>query len=151
MINRFQEENRFLSNFWPVPVSYLGIIYPTVENAYQAAKLPPGFSFQGYRDMSPGQAKRQGRRKPLRKDWEQVKLQIMQELVAQKFRSSNLAQKLRATFPHEIIEGNCWHDLFWGKCFCPEHKGKGQNNLGKILMQVRESIGAGGMKDDKIL
>jgi predicted NAD-dependent protein-ADP-ribosyltransferase YbiA (DUF1768 family) len=85
---------------------------------------------------------------PLRKDWEQVKLQIMRELVAQKFLAPELAKNLHATFPHELIEGNYWHDLFWGQCFCPKHRGKGQNNLGKILMQVRTSLRAKEVEDE---
>lgn len=34
-------------------------------------------------------------------------------------------------FP-DIVEGNQWHDTFWGVC-----NGVGQNNLGQILMNVR--------------
>ena len=43
--------------------------------------------------------------------------------------------KLLDTGDTELIEGNNWHDTFWGVC-----KGKGQNNLGKILMEVRKDI-----------
>src|SRR3990167_7392789 len=138
MISKFQGDFRFLSNFWPTEVLYQGITYPTVENAYQAAKFPLGMSYTAIRFMKPGDAKRYGRTIPVRKDWKTVKVSIMEDLVSQKFRNSELAKKIKDTFPQDLIEGNFWHDLFWGKCFCPEHKGKGQNNLGKILMQVRE-------------
>lgn len=35
-ITSFLGEYRFLSNFYPAPVSYLGLRYPTVEHAFQA-------------------------------------------------------------------------------------------------------------------
>ena len=38
VIDSFQGEYRFLSNFWPCVVEYEGTEYPSVENAYQAAK-----------------------------------------------------------------------------------------------------------------
>ena len=38
-ITRFHGEYRFLSNFYPVKVEYDGVQYPTVEHAYQAAKV----------------------------------------------------------------------------------------------------------------
>ena len=38
MINEFQGDYRFLSNFHPAEVEMDGIKYPSVEHAYQAAK-----------------------------------------------------------------------------------------------------------------
>jgi len=38
MIDSFKGDFRFLSNFYPVNVDYEGIMYPTVEHAYVAAK-----------------------------------------------------------------------------------------------------------------
>ena len=45
---------------------------------------------------------------------------------------------LLATGGEELIEGNWWHDNFFGVCTCGPCDGKGKNNLGKILMRVRE-------------
>ena len=38
VIDKFRDEYFFLSNFYPVRISFEGIIYPSVENAYQAQK-----------------------------------------------------------------------------------------------------------------
>lgn len=38
MINHFSGKYRVLSNFYPSKIVYEGRVYPTVENAYQAAK-----------------------------------------------------------------------------------------------------------------
>ena len=37
-ITEFQNEYRFLSNFWPAVVKYDGMVFQTVEAAYVAAK-----------------------------------------------------------------------------------------------------------------
>ena len=40
-----------------------------------------------------------------------------------------------------LIEGNYWHDNYWGNCLCPKCKEiEGQNQLGKILMKVRSTL-----------
>lgn len=38
MIDSFRGQYRFLSNFFPALCNYEGIVYPTVEHGYQAAK-----------------------------------------------------------------------------------------------------------------
>ena len=83
-------------------------------------------------------SKRAGRRVKLRKDWEEVKLRIMEEVVRAKFlQHPDLANKLIDTGDEELIEGNCWNDRFWGVDI---RTGIGENNLGKILMKVRSEL-----------
>ena len=86
--------------------------------------------------LDPSSAKRKGRRVKLRDDWEEVKDQIMYEIVLNKFsQNEELRKKLIATGDEYLTEGNTWHDTYWGVC-----NGKGKNKLGKILMQVREEL-----------
>ncbi len=59
----------------------------------------------------------------------------MAGLLVQKFQHPELAALLRATDDAELIEGNTWGDTFWGVC-----KGKGANNLGRMLMEIRSTI-----------
>jgi predicted NAD-dependent protein-ADP-ribosyltransferase YbiA (DUF1768 family) len=42
---------------------------------------------------------------------------------------------LLATDDEELVEGNWWNDTFWGVC-----RGDGENNLGKIIMKVRDEL-----------
>ena len=84
---------------------------------------------------TPGEAKKLARKLPIRPDWEEVKDQIMLDLVRIKFSKSGLKKALLATGDAELIEGNTWNDTYWGVC-----KGVGQNKLGKILMQVRKEL-----------
>ena len=137
MIKEFQGQYRFLSNFWYVNVVLDEHTYPSVEHAYVAAKtLSHGERFCLMNPaMKPGEAKQIGRRLTLRDDWEQVKLEVMEDLVRQKFSMSPLKEMLLMTGQQELIEGNRWGDTFWGVC-----NGKGQNHLGKILMKVRSEL-----------
>jgi len=137
VIGQFTGEYRWLSNFWLQPVEYEGTLYPSVEHAYQAAKSFDIETRERFQDimLKPGEAKRLGRRVNIRSDWEQVKLQVMLELLRKKFSDPGLKAKLLATAGQQLIEGNHWNDTFWGVC-----NGKGQNQLGRLIMQVRAEL-----------
>lgn len=133
-IDRFSGVYRFLSNFWPVIVELDGIDYPSVENAYQAAKTTDSDQRRFFH-YSPEEAKKRGRTIPIRTDWDEIKQNVMLDLLRQKFRNSYLRGFLLSTENAELIEGNWWGDTYWGVC-----NGKGENILGKLLMQVRQEI-----------
>lgn len=138
-ISSFIGVYRFLSNFWPAIVEHEGLTYPSVEHAYQAAKsLDTNERQRIAAIVEPGDAKRAGRALPLRSDWENVKLRVMEDCVRYKFtHHPELREKLLATGDAELIEGNTWGDRFWGVC-----DGQGENHLGKILMRVRAELRA---------
>lgn len=136
-ITQFQGEYRWLSNFWPCRVPYLGLEYPSAENAYQAAKSSDEIVRRKFVTMSPAEAKRAGRKLPVRADWEEVKVHVMRRIVTIKFIvNPTLANKLIMTHPRQLIEGNTWGDTFWGQCPI----GVGENHLGRILMGIRDEI-----------
>ena len=112
-----------------------GVRYPTVENAYQAAKTVNVGDRIKISVMSPRDAKHYGRKVKLWRDWEDLKLEIMKGLIKQKFTIPVLRKKLLATGRRELIEGNYWGDTFWGVC-----NGRGYNYLGRLLMEVRKEI-----------
>jgi ribA/ribD-fused uncharacterized protein len=136
-ITSFSGDHAFLSNFYPAPAPYEGIVFPTSEHAFQAAKTLDMAERRRLANLAtPAQAKRAGRRVVLRSDWQQVKIAIMTAIVRAKFQHNpELAQKLAATADAELVEGNRHHDRFWGVC-----GGVGQNWLGRILMQVRAEL-----------
>ena len=73
----------------------------------------------------------------LREDWEEVKLKVMEDLVRIKFQNQELREKLLETGSLKIEEGNDWGDVFWGVDL---ETGEGENNLGKIIMKIRNEI-----------
>jgi len=133
-IESFDGDYRFLSNFYGVPVTFNGLTYGNAEAAYQAQKQPErAAEFVG---INPAHAKSLGRKLTMRPDWDAVKWQVMLDLTRAKYAQSNyLRKKLLETGHAEIIEGNYWGDTYWGVC-----RGKGRNELGKILMQVRDEL-----------
>ena len=142
MINSFSNQYEFMSNFYNAPVTYDGLTYRNNEAAFQAHKLANKEERKKFCEYSPSKAKLEGRHCNLRKDWEEIKYQIMYDVVKAKFeQNSNLKKLLLDTDNEELIEGNWWHDNCWGDCSCDRCKDiKGQNNLGKILMKVREEL-----------
>lgn len=134
----FRGQKFFLSNFFPVEVEWDGKRYPSVEHAFQAAKtLDPVWRERIRQASTPQEARRLGRKAPLRPDWEQVKVGIMKELLRQKFSYAHLRQKLYQVPDEELVEINTWHDTFWGVCVCPKCKGQGKNVLGQLLKEVK--------------
>ena len=77
----------------------------------------------------------------LRKDWEPQKVNVMLDLLRRKFRQPDLRKMLLDTGDQKLVEGNGWHDNFWGKCICAKCP-KGKNVLGQLLMQVRSELRA---------
>jgi ribA/ribD-fused uncharacterized protein len=136
-ILEFKDEFRWLSNFWPCRVIFEGLEFDSVEAAYVAAKTKDINLRKAVQKLrTSGECKRFGRSIDLRHDWNDVRIDIMTNLIRQKFAlGSELAAKLISTNSAEIIEGNSWNDTFWGVC-----RGKGENNLGKIIMMVRDEL-----------
>ena len=136
MINSFDKEYYFLSNYYPSKITFEGIEYKTVEHAFQAAKSLDNFERYTIAMMpTPGRAKQMGRSTSLRADWEEVKESIMEICLREKFAIPELREKLLATGDEELIEGNTWNDRFWGVC-----NGEGENKLGKLLMKIRKEL-----------
>jgi len=143
-IRGFFEEWRFLSNFHLSHVTLDGEVYDSVEHAYQAAKtlnLKEREKFR-YAGVEPRHAKKMGGALKLRPDWEEVKVAVMRDLLMQKFYPTVLRRKLLCTFTAELVEENNWHDCFYGVCdgTCKQgpHEPLGENNLGRLLMEVRD-------------
>lgn len=133
----------FLSSFSEHPVYYDGFVFPTLENAYQAAKTTDRNQRAAFVGLTPGQAKRAGRNLELRRDWEDRKLPIMRFLLANKFTiNAHLAPELAYTGDMLLVETNTWHDNEWGDCRCGRDAcaAPGKNLLGISLMQLRSYL-----------
>jgi ribA/ribD-fused uncharacterized protein len=128
----------WFSNFLPFdePFVYQGISYRTPENFYQAMKVEYDLETRRAIAMStPSDAKKLGRKVNLRSDWEEIKTQVMEYVIREKFKpGTTWYGRLMSTLDEEIVEWNNWGDRVWGKTL----DGKGENRLGFILMSLRE-------------
>lgn len=134
IIDRFDGQYRFLSNFYEAPLLFRGLVFENAEAAFHSQKcLQRAKQFQG---LNASQAKQLGRQVVIRPDWDKVRDQVMYEVVFEKFsQNAEIRERLITTGEAELIEGNTWNDRYWGVC-----NGIGQNKLGKILMRVRGEL-----------
>jgi N-glycosidase YbiA len=127
------------SNFAPYPITLDGERWPTSEHYFQAQK----FEDKAYRQKirkanSPMLAARLGRdrKQKLRRDWESVKVGVMRAAVLAKFtQHPELRALLLSTGDAKLVE-HTENDDYWGD----GGDGSGKNMLGRILVQVRESL-----------
>ena len=138
MIKEFKNQYFFSSNFYECPIYYNKLVFCNAEAAFQAQKVIDEKEQYKFINLNASQARKLGKTIALREDWEEVKDNIMYEIVKRKFTvNKELQQKLIDTKDEELVEGNWWHDTYWG---VDSKTGIGQNKLGKILMKVREEV-----------
>lgn len=147
-IKYFFREYRFLSNFYESLITVPGYFFkfPTVEHFYQSCKTVIKIEILGIVNApTPGEAKKLGKKCTRREDWEApveiknglfipYKVIVMKRGLEAKFNQhEDLRKRLLATGDMILEEGNDWGDFYWGKV-----NGIGENNLGKLLMDLRE-------------
>lgn len=130
------DEHGYCSNFYRSPISIGGKTYLTVEHFYQASKTPILEEQEMIRNLpTPSEAKLAGYHVTLRRDWNDMRVDVMLESLRAKFTQHlDLRKKLLSTGNAVLHEDSPW-DKYWGYA-----KGKGQDMLGKLLMQVRGEI-----------
>lgn len=132
----FNNDYIWLSNFYNTPILWQGLGFLNVEAAYQASKCTNTNIAKQFQNMSGKDAKSFSKTINIRKDWNNIKFNVMSQLILQKFLTNeNLKQQLIQTDNIYIEETNTWNDIYWGVC-----NGIGENNLGKILMATREYL-----------
>ena len=134
----FYAENRFLSNFYDSVVYFENKKYPSVECAYQAAKVWPD-DRTAFQTCTAAESKLLWKKLPLLDEnadqWNSRRYEVMAGLVFQKFHLHlDLRKRLLKTAPLYLEETNAWGDTFFGV----DIKKGGENQLGKLLMKVRD-------------
>jgi ribA/ribD-fused uncharacterized protein len=137
-IERFNGDFEFLSNMYPCDIEYGGTSFNSVEQAYQYYKTTsPKEKLNILRCNEPKKAKVLAKKfKYVREDWLKFRIGLMYQLLKLKFEIPELRDALLLTNGYELIEGNWWGDHYWGVC-----DGVGENNLGKLLMKIRDELG----------
>ncbi len=140
-VTEFNLEFVWLSNFyWHYRMMY------TVEHEFQAAKAAGHDQVLAEKILkasTPGKAKKLGRTAKLPANWKADGMLVMKRALERKFDLSPMREWLLALGEIPLIEGNYWHDNYWGNCMCPRpecQSAPGNNNLGKSLMEVRSEL-----------
>ncbi|WP_339727467.1 NADAR domain-containing protein [uncultured Gimesia sp.] len=133
------EEYGEFSNFAAYPIQLDRKRWPTSEHYFQAMKFQDASHREAIRkEKSPMRAARMGRdrKRPLRKDWESVKVSVMRKAVICKFtQHEDLRELLLSTGNAKLVE-HTTNDAYWGD----GGDGSGKNMLGRILVELREQL-----------
>lgn len=137
MIDRFDGRYRWLSNMAPIPVWWSGVEWRCAESAYHAAKYRRA-EWERFVRLDGFAAKRLSRAIEWDSAWWTVlrRVCVMRSVLRAKFaRGSALGLALLRTEDAVLVEGNTWGDEFWGVC-----AGRGENVLGRLLMDRRAEL-----------
>lgn len=143
MIDTFDGEYEFLSNFYYSIMNDDDIIYTTNEHYYQSKKCYDNDPMKQdiIKAKSPSIAKRIGQKVQMIEDWDKLKCYVMYKGLKLKFKNPVLKNKLLKTSGSYIVEGNYHHDNLWGDCFCDRCTLiEGKNWLGNLLMDLRDEL-----------
>lgn len=109
-----------------------------VETLFQAAKMFNTWRIEEIVKINNGKiAQYVGRRYKMREDWEEIKENVMKELLEKKFNVSNKFRQTLLSVPDDklIVEMNSWCDKEWGVC---SRIFQGKNKLGNLLMDLKK-------------
>lgn len=127
------------SNFSKHSVTFAGRTWATSEHAYQAQKFEDDEHQELVRKAKSAKEAAQigrDRANPMRRNWDDIKVNIMYEVVKAKFtQHEDLKEVLLSTGDATLIEDSPI-DYFWG---CGAD-GSGKNMLGKVLMRLRKEL-----------
>jgi ribA/ribD-fused uncharacterized protein len=141
-IRFYQQWYDLFNNFSANAVEYEGKLYPTAEHAYQASKcLSEVGKMKILKAKSPILAKEVAN-KEYKSDrdpeWESKKLIVMESILRAKLSQHGKVLEALMKSGSEVIEEDSAQDSFWGIGV----DGKGQNQLGKLWMNIRKDVNA---------
>lgn len=138
MIEKFRGQYGFLSNMHPCDIEYNGRHFHSSEGAYMSRKNNSKSWVDLCSNTQSGVIiKKASHYITLLKDWDEIKLGVMEDVLRIKFQIPELKMLLLETGDLHIQEGNTWNDTFWGVDL---KTGEGQNNLGILLMKIRKEL-----------
>ena len=149
------KDNKWLSTYNTAePFKYNDLEYPSIEHAFNAQKLDNDDPMsEEYRMalstnvtdvITPSAAKKFGGKNSfkenkynLRDDWDNIKLKIMEEIIREYYLSNiEYIDKLLKTNNKLLVYKEDKINDYWGV----NKKNEGRNNLGNILMKLREEF-----------
>ncbi|MFP1786552.1 NADAR family protein [Lonsdalea quercina] len=136
---RVNEPFGIFSNFFKCNFIIDSITWPTVEHYFQSQKFQDEVSKEKIRNLlSPMDAAKLGRDRslPLRKDWDDVKNNIMRFAVLEKFKQNDEARGILLSTGDALLVEHTHNDNYWAD----GGDGSGQNMLGLILMETRDIL-----------
>lgn len=134
-----------MSNDFPLRIN--GLRVGSSEALYQACRFPHRPDWQREILDAPHalaakmKAKKEGRRSQSRPDWDQVQLDVMRWCLRLKLAQhfQRFGGLLRWSAPRAIVERSR-RDRFWGAVLEADGVLRGENHLGRLLMELRQEL-----------
>ncbi len=143
------KENKEFTTYFPVKLTIDEKVWPSVEHYFQAMKFPenPDYQEQIRLAKTPAAAKKLGKTAeiPTRADWTKVREGVMTKATRAKFQQHGALRAKLLETGTALLRHQSPQDNFWGV----GRSGKGQNKLGRILMQIRTELQAAEAKKEE--
>lgn len=133
----FMGDYRWLSNFERCDIHYKGLNYKSVESAWQAQRAEDSKVKYIFTRLESREAKHLGSSLISSDEWEKHKYEYLKEILNYKFHLHQFKWKLIDTGEMKLINTNHWGDTVLG---IDASTGKGENLLGKFIMEIRENL-----------
>jgi len=137
----YEQEFYVFSNFSSFKLEWKGEDWMTSEHAYHSEKFDDPELLKQLRDARSAHdamVLAHANKSKRRKDWDEIKLDIMKEILRAKVdQHPYVKKKLLESGDKELIE-NSWRDDYWGWGLNKD----GANHLGKLWMEVRNDVRA---------
>lgn len=139
------------TNFYSAPILLDGKEWPTTEHYFQAQRFPNNPGIQEYirtkcrsgRDaFNAARADRNQHAVIPKDEWSAIKWGAMYRAVKAKFKQHADLKKLLLSTGNKVLVEHAAPDTYWGIGINPKTGKAGYNNLGIILMKVRDKIRA---------
>lgn len=135
IIDRFNGAFEYLSNRYTCKFNWEGLSYSNAEAAFQSSKCRDTHTRRFFSTVSANKAAKRGKELVPPEGWEEKQTEIMTSILIAKFsQNPELYNRLVATGNSLLINGNQNRETFWGVDL---YSWTGENNLGKILMKIR--------------
>lgn len=133
-IDAFEGTFDFLAMDFLCDVAWDGRVFRSATHALLAAQYPAAIlDIQEAADAEAARKAAEGETEV--EDWASFRLKAVERLMRDKFRrSEDFRKRVKDTGTRDLVWENA-EDAFWGSI-----KGRGQNQLGRVLMDIRSSI-----------
>lgn len=124
-----------------------GLYWPTVEHYYQAMKYDGALHEKIRTSADPHKARKIGKGifRKKRNDWQQIRPVVMTRGVYIRCRTHQIVADALLETGDTPIADNCFGEYYWGV----GRDGRGENNYGKILENVRTRLRTGSSSSDQ--
>ena len=126
---------------YPAPVRFMGRLFPSAENAYQASRFSDPRMIDKFQRMTPDTAAFSGEAFRTTVDnWERSRRKMLDRVLESKFSDPAMKRILLSTGTAGLSLSNFRHENDLGICKCFRCRGRGNDIGGQALTALRDRL-----------